>query len=96
MTMSLVNEQQSSKSPPQNGNESHPQRSQKAPLMNVPREQVVCIEHPCIIKDVDKGIKSLGGEYQIKDVGSVLITMQVPFLISLFPSFFCPTHSLQV
>ncbi|KAL2354784.1 RNA polymerase III transcription factor IIIC subunit-domain-containing protein [Cryomyces antarcticus] len=31
----------------------------------VPAERVVRVEHPCIIKDIDNGIKSLGGELNV-------------------------------
>ena len=39
-----------------------------APTYNVPPERVVSIEHPCIVKTFDNGIKSLGGEPQLKHV----------------------------
>ena len=34
----------------------------------VPGERVVSIEHPCIVKNFDNGVKSLGGEPQMKHV----------------------------
>ncbi|KAF2204448.1 hypothetical protein GQ43DRAFT_409564 [Delitschia confertaspora ATCC 74209] len=37
-------------------------KSKTAPWLLVPAQSVMSVEHPCIIKDVDKGIKSLGGE----------------------------------
>jgi general transcription factor 3C polypeptide 5 (transcription factor C subunit 1) len=39
-----------------------------APSYNVPRERIVSIEHPCIIKNFENGLKSLGGEQQLKHV----------------------------
>ncbi|KAI9712392.1 MAG: tau 95 subunit of transcription factor TFIIIC [Bogoriella megaspora] len=42
-------------------------RQQKlAPRYEVPKEQLVNIEHPCIVKNEDKGIRSLGGSKQIE------------------------------
>lgn len=40
-----------------------------APWLLVPDNKVVSIEHPCIVKDVDKALHTLGGEHQIKHVG---------------------------
>jgi hypothetical protein len=34
----------------------------------VPQERVVSIEHPCIVRNFDNGVKSLGGEPQMKHV----------------------------
>jgi hypothetical protein len=34
----------------------------------VPSERVVSIEHPCIVRNFDNGVKSLGGEPQMKHV----------------------------
>lgn len=42
-----------------------------APIYNVPQERVVSIEHPCIVRNFDNGIKSLGGEPQMKHVSGV-------------------------
>ncbi|KAK0832881.1 tau 95 subunit of transcription factor TFIIIC [Friedmanniomyces endolithicus] len=39
-----------------------------APIYNVPDQRVVSIEHPCIVKNLDRGLKSLGGEAQIQHV----------------------------
>ncbi|GAB7342835.1 hypothetical protein MBLNU457_g0962t1 [Dothideomycetes sp. NU457] len=33
---------------------------------DVPQDRIVCIEHPCVIKDIDNGVKSLGGEQQLQ------------------------------
>lgn len=41
-----------------------------APIHTVPQERVVSIEHPCIVRNFDNGIKSLGGEPQMKHVSS--------------------------
>lgn len=43
-------------------------RSSTAPIYTVPQERVVSIEHPCIVRNFDNGIKSLGGEPQMKHV----------------------------
>ncbi|KAK8208172.1 RNA polymerase III transcription factor IIIC subunit-domain-containing protein [Phyllosticta capitalensis] len=32
-----------------------------APALAVPRDHVVSLEHPCIVKNIDNGLKSLGG-----------------------------------
>jgi general transcription factor 3C polypeptide 5 (transcription factor C subunit 1) len=34
----------------------------KAPRYIIPDQRIVTIEHPCIIQNVDRGIKSLGGD----------------------------------
>jgi general transcription factor 3C polypeptide 5 (transcription factor C subunit 1) len=42
-----------------------------APTYPVPPERVVSIEHPCIVRTFDNGLKSLGGEPQLKHVRSI-------------------------
>ena len=42
-----------------------------APTYPVPPERVVSIEHPCIVRTFDNGVKSLGGEPQLKHVSSL-------------------------
>jgi general transcription factor 3C polypeptide 5 (transcription factor C subunit 1) len=37
----------------------------------VPPERVVSIEHPCIVKTFDNGLKSFGGEPQLKHVSGM-------------------------
>jgi hypothetical protein len=39
-----------------------------APFYAVPQERVISIEHPCIVRNFDNGVKSLGGEPQMKHV----------------------------
>ncbi|GAB7360607.1 hypothetical protein MBLNU230_g0487t1 [Neophaeotheca triangularis] len=39
-----------------------------APTFEVPSDRIVSIEHPCIIRNLDNGIKSLGGEPQIRNL----------------------------
>ena len=39
-----------------------------APRYEIPTNPVANIEHPCIIKNVDRGILSLGGNKQIEKV----------------------------
>ena len=39
-----------------------------APFYHVPEALIVSIEHPCIIKDFDRGWSSLGGEHHVKHV----------------------------
>jgi len=41
-----------------------------APFITLSNETVVCVEHPCIIKNLNRGISSLGGEYAINKVSS--------------------------
>ncbi len=40
----------------------------QAPWHAIPTERLISIEHPCIIKNVNNGIKSLGGEYRLAQV----------------------------
>lgn len=54
-------------------------RHQLADWLAVSSDRVVTVEHPSIIKDIDKGLQSLGGEHHIKHVGQIL------FLISTMP-----------
>lgn len=46
--------------------------SATAPFYIVPSERVVSIEHPCIVRNFDDGIKSLGGEPQMKHVSGAV------------------------
>ena len=43
-----------------------------APVYTVPAERIVSIEHPCIVRNFDNGMKSMGGEAQIKHVSQLL------------------------
>lgn len=44
------------------------ERKEVAPWLLVPQDAVVSIEHPCVVRDVDNGIKSLGGEVKLSKV----------------------------
>lgn len=44
--------------------------SETAPLLQVPARSIAVIEHPCIVKNLDKGIVSLGGAVKLSQVGS--------------------------
>jgi hypothetical protein len=46
---------------------------QLAPSIQVPKNQVIVLEHPCIIQNLDRGIKSLGGKNAIQDVSIGLL-----------------------
>ena len=39
-----------------------------APWYTVPRQSIVSVEHPFIIKDVDKGLATLGNESKLEEV----------------------------
>ncbi|KAI9731905.1 MAG: tau 95 subunit of transcription factor TFIIIC [Cirrosporium novae-zelandiae] len=41
------------------------QNIQEAPWLPVPSKSIVSVEHPCIIKNVDKGIQTLGGSSKL-------------------------------
>ncbi|RMZ80286.1 hypothetical protein DV738_g2820, partial [Chaetothyriales sp. CBS 135597] len=41
---------------------------QVAPAYSIPRQQIVAVEHPCAIRNVDKGIDMLGGPTSIKEM----------------------------
>lgn len=49
------------------GSSSH-KSSSHAPWYNVPRQSIVSVEHPFIIKDVDKGLATLGNESKLEEV----------------------------
>ena len=38
------------------------------PVIPVSSQPVVCLEHPCIIKNLDRGISSVGGDHAIDKV----------------------------
>lgn len=44
-----------------------------APWLHLPQDRVVAVEHPCIVTNVDKALKSLGGEHHVKNVGLFLL-----------------------
>lgn len=44
--------------------------SSHAPWYKIPRQSIVSVEHPFIIKDVDKGLATLGNESKLEVVGS--------------------------
>ena len=41
---------------------------QLAPWLPIPSRAISVVEHPCIIKNVDKGIASLGGSVKLSKV----------------------------
>lgn len=41
-----------------------------APIHRVPATRIVTVEHPSIVRNFEKGLKSLGGEAQLKHVSS--------------------------
>jgi len=47
---------------------SHSNEKSIAPFILISQDPVICVEHPCIIRNLDRGIKSLGGEYGINKV----------------------------
>lgn len=42
---------------------------QTAPWLPIPSRAISAVEHPCIIKNIDKGIASLGGPARLSKVG---------------------------
>jgi general transcription factor 3C polypeptide 5 (transcription factor C subunit 1) len=44
------------------------QQQQHAPWLPIPSRAVSVVEHPCIVKNVDKGITSLGGALKLSKV----------------------------
>ena len=43
-------------------------KSSYAPWYNIPKQPIVSIEHPFIIKDVDKGLATLGSPSKLEEV----------------------------
>ena len=41
----------------------------RAPWMQVPARSVAVVEHPCVVKNLDKGVVSLGGSVKLSKVG---------------------------
>lgn len=52
-------------------NDTDEQRGETVDLLQIPSQRIVSIEHPCIIRDIDKGVKSLGGETQVRNVSGL-------------------------
>ena len=50
--------------------------SPSSPILAVPAEVVVSLEHPSIIKNIDNGLKSLGGNVRLNQVHVLLITLR--------------------
>lgn len=44
------------------------QNDSMALTVPVERAQLALVEHPCIVRNVERGIKSLGGEHQLEEV----------------------------
>ena len=49
---------------------SHDSDEQHAPRRPIPSRSISVVEHPCIIKNIDKGITSLGGPIKLSKVSS--------------------------
>ena len=45
--------------------------SSYAPWYNVPKQPIVSVEHPFIIKDVDKGLATLGDSSKLEEVSRI-------------------------
>ena len=45
-----------------------PPRADIAPWHVVPTTQVVSVEHPCVVKNVDKALQMLGGDRELAKV----------------------------
>jgi general transcription factor 3C polypeptide 5 (transcription factor C subunit 1) len=41
---------------------------QHAPWLPIPSRAISVVEHPCIVKNIDKGIASLGGPVKLSKV----------------------------
>jgi general transcription factor 3C polypeptide 5 (transcription factor C subunit 1) len=41
---------------------------QQAPWLPIPSRAISAVEHPCIVKNIDKGILSLGGPVKLSKV----------------------------
>lgn len=41
-----------------------------ADILPIPPNRIISIEHPCIVRNLDKGLTSLGGEPRIKHVSA--------------------------
>ena len=45
-----------------------PKFTSSAPWYDVPQKDVVTVEHPCIVQDVDKAVQMLGGELALRNL----------------------------
>lgn len=48
-----------------------------APWLQVPARSVAVVEHPCVVKNLDKGLVSLGGPVKLSKVGRAIKHMRV-------------------
>lgn len=54
----------------------HSQKPSHAPWYTVPRQPIASVEHPFIIKDVDKGLATLGSPRQLQEVCRLKLVMR--------------------
>ena len=47
------------------------ERSSNAPWYRVPKQSIVSVEHPFIIKDIDKGLATLGNPGKVEEVSRI-------------------------
>lgn len=77
MTLMQSEEVEMADAPPTNGLKETSNGKSIAPFIPIPQDAVVCVEHPCIIKNLDRGIRSLGGEYGINKVSDGTVKRKV-------------------
>lgn len=54
------------------------------PWISVKSQPIVSVEHPYVVRNIDRGIKSLGGQPKLDEVRShTLVPMMVVLRISL-------------
>lgn len=58
-----------------NGSQKAVEHSQNAPWLQIPSRAVSVVEHPCLIKNIDKGIVSLGGPVKLSKVSRLLLLL---------------------
>lgn len=63
------------------GSVMNPQSSQRAPSYHVPQLSIVSVEHPFIIKNMDKAIEMLGGLPRMKPV--LILTISIHLIKEL-------------
>lgn len=57
---------------------------EKAPIYTVPTRRLGALEHPMIIKDVDKGIKTFGQNFALEAVRGPLLFCRQAFAYRFF------------
>lgn len=66
------------------------QKPSHAPWYTIPKQPIASVEHPFIIKDVDKGLATLGSPRQLQEVCRLKLDMRQPLMILSWSKMMAP------